>query len=79
MAKKILLNWRYYVLFILFGIATINLLASPCEEHLGEFMQGMLVTKGICFVAGYVLYRIIVKWEAEGSIPELTAFCDEED
>lgn len=73
---NVILNWRYYVLFALFSIGIIGILAPSGEPtidiSMGEWIAAALTSIVIGFGALYAYRRCVKYWERENKIPELT-------
>lgn len=80
---KALLNWRYYVIFVLFSIGIIALMASggdPVEEmSLAKELFLHALYFGISMLSFYILKRVVDYWEARDLIPELTKLAEEDE
>lgn len=75
--KKILSNYRYYVLTALGCIAIFGLFAVPVEMlPFLTWLYVLVSSKVIGIIAGYALYRLTEHWEEQGTIPELTDALD---
>lgn len=59
----------YTVLFVLGFIATIGIFSEP-EPALdtARWTAVFVVSKSVGFAAGYIAYRLMVRWEKEGKI-----------
>ena len=71
---KVLLNWRQWVLYVLFAgglFATIAIFGDD-ERELGEWIEVRVYLVAIVVVCFYSLYRLTKKWEREGKLPEFT-------
>lgn len=79
MVKKILTNYRYYVLLLVAGISFINLFAEPTEESISGFLLGMLTTKSTAVVFGLITYALIRYWDKAGKIGELMELCKDDE
>lgn len=70
---RMIMNWRYWVLFLLGSLAAI-LLMGECDSH------GILVT---IKVAGVVLVAVLAKlgkyWSSKGVIDELVEYVNDSD
>lgn len=69
---KIFLNWRYYVMFLLMfvGFTCLSLAAADPETTAQMKLQGIFFIVGIASI--YISYRLTVRWERKGRIPEYT-------
>ena len=69
--KKILRNYRYYVLLLLGCLALIGIMAVPAEELPTRYWVYTLISsKVIGFTALYAFDRLVSRWEKHGTIPE---------
>ena len=59
----------YIVLFVLGFIATIDIFSEP-EPALdtARWTAVFVVSKAVGFTAGYIAYRLLVRWEKQGKI-----------
>lgn len=70
--KKILSNYRYYVLVVLATIAILGIFAVPVDDlPFAQWCYTLISSKVIGFGAGYIIAKLIKRWEAKGTIPEL--------
>ena len=70
---KILTNYRYYVLFVLMSIAILGIFSVPIEDQpLANWIYCLLSSKIIGVGAGWIAAKLYKRWEAKGSIPELS-------
>lgn len=76
--KRILTNYRYYVVALVGIVATLLLVAFP-DEHLpfGAFCAILLLMKFAAFALYYTLYLLIAFWAPQ--MPELWKLIDEEE
>lgn len=73
--KKIICNYRYWVMLILAVIAVLGIMAVPADEAPFTSWLYMLVSsKLIAVAAGYIFYSLYLRWESRGTIDELTNF-----
>ena len=73
--KKIICNYRYWVLLILGVIAVLGILAVPADElPFTSWLYILVSSKLITVAAGYIFYRLCLRWRARGTIEELTNF-----
>lgn len=73
--KKIICNYRYWVMLILAVIAVLGIMAVPADEVPFTSWLYMLVSfKLIAVAAGYIFRRLYLRWESRGTIDELTNF-----
>ena len=76
--KKVLMNWRYYVLAVLGFISMVGVLGMPDEDSPTWFMD-MLLSKAIGFGTGYIMCRLTLYWSKRNLIPELDEIEKEEE
>lgn len=70
--KKTLTNYRYYVLFVLVTIAILGIFSVPVDDlPLAQWYYTLISSKVIGFGAGYIIAKLIKRWEKLGTIPEL--------
>ena len=76
--KKILTNYRYWVLFLVFVIAVLGIFSEPVDTlpRLRYYLT-LLITKIVGFGAAWLDWRLIRYWEAKGKLPELSDISDE--
>ena len=73
--KKIICNYRYWVLLIMGAIAMLGIVAVPVDElPFLSWVYVLVSSKLIAVAAGYIFYRLYLRWEKRGSIDELTNF-----
>lgn len=75
--KKILTNWRYYVIFAI-TMTALCLLIADTNDDLPFAQQAyiLLSTKLLSAAAFYLLFRLIKLWESRNRIPEMTEIPD---
>lgn len=70
--KKMLSNYRYYVLVLLTAVALLGIMSVPQEDMpLPGWCLVLVSSKAIGFCAGYAAYLLARRWEKQGAIPEL--------
>lgn len=70
--KKILTNYRYYVLFVLVTVAMFGIFSVPVADlPFAQWCYTLISSKVIGFGTGYIIAKLIKRWEAKGTIPEL--------
>lgn len=70
--KKILANYRYYVLTLLGIVAFVGVLSVPADElPFANWCYTLISSKVIGFTAAYIISKLIKRWEKRGTIPEL--------
>lgn len=75
MVKKILTNFRYYVLLGVCLVAMIGTFAVPVDDlPLLTWTWVLFSTKVVGFGGFYLFHRLTKRWEAQGTIKELTDF-----
>ncbi|MBD5302292.1 MAG: hypothetical protein HDS16_04765 [Bacteroides sp.] len=71
---KILLNWRYYVMFVLLFVGIVSLLAVFGEDN--RPVVSWVIARGYYSLSAigsfYTLRRLRVYWESQDKIPEFT-------
>lgn len=73
--KKIICNYRYWVLMVLGTIAMAGIMAVPADElPITSWVYVLVSSKLIAVAAGYVFHRLYLRWEKRGTIAELTDF-----
>lgn len=76
--KKVLTNYRYYLLALLAVLTILGIFSEPAEElPMLTWLWALFTSKAVGFGAGYVYYRLYTRWEKRNSIPELVKFNDE--
>lgn len=75
MIKKVITNYRYWLLFIIASVAVIGTFAVPQDElPLLTWAWVLFSTKAVGFAAFWVFSVLYKHWEKRGTIPELTQF-----
>lgn len=70
--KKILTNYRYYVLFVLVTVAMFGIFSVPVDDlPFVQWLYTLVSSKVIGFGAVYIIAKLIKRWEKLGTIPEL--------
>lgn len=73
--KKIICNYRYWVLLMLGTIAMAGITAVPVDElPFLSWVYVLVSSKLIAVAAGYIFHRLYLRWEKRGTIAELTNF-----
>lgn len=73
--KKIICNYRYWVLMLLGTIAMVGIMAVPADElPINSWVYVLVSSKLIAVAAGYIFHRLYLRWEKRGTIAELTDF-----
>lgn len=74
--KKILTNYRYYILAALAVITVLCLMAVP-NDNLPNIAYAycLVSSKILCLVFGWFTAKLTHYWEGRGSIPEYTDAC----
>lgn len=73
--KKIICNYRYWVMLILAVIAVLDIMAVPADEvPFTSWLYMLVSSKLIAVAAGYIFRRLYLRWESRGTIDELTNF-----
>ena len=70
--KKILTNYRYYVLFVLVTVAMFGIFSVPVDDlPFVQWLYTLVSSKVIGFGAVYIIAKLTKRWEKLGTIPEL--------
>ena len=70
--KKILTNYRYYVLFVLVTVAMFGIFSVPVDDlPFVQWLYTLVSSKVIGFGAVYIIAKLTQRWEKLGTIPEL--------
>ena len=65
--KKLLLNWRLYIIGILFCIAVFCLFSEPVSNS--KYWTELLISsKVLAFLIGYIAVKLTNYWERKGLI-----------
>ena len=73
--KKIICNYRYWVMLILGVITVLGIMAVPADEvPFTSWLYMLVSSKLIAVAAGYIFSRLYLGWESRGTIDELTNF-----
>ena len=73
--KKIICNYRYWVLLILGTIVMLGIMAVPADElPFTSWFYTLVSSKLIAVAAGYIFRHLYPRWEKRGTIEELTNF-----
>lgn len=73
--KKIICNYRYWVLLILGTIAMVCILAVPADDlPITNWVHALVASKLMAIVTAYLFHRLYTMWEKSGAIKELTDF-----
>ena len=73
---KILLNWRYYILLLLWLKSLFYIFAEPVPDTENWFIALML-SKIAGFGCLWLTLKIMLYWKARGDIPELARLLDD--
>ena len=77
--KRMLINWRYYALISLAGVAVTGLFSMPCDNlGLGAWAASFAASKVMGIGAAFACIRLMEKWAEDGKIPELEHYITEE-
>jgi len=70
--KKILTNYRYYVLFVLVTVAMLGIFSVPVDDlPFVQWLYTLVSSKVIGFGAMYIIAKLTKRWKKLGTIPEL--------
>ena len=73
--KKIICNYRYWVLMVLSTVAMVGIMAVPADElPITSWVYVLVSSKLIAVAAGYIFHRLYLRWGTRGTIEELTNF-----
>lgn len=67
--KREFLNYRYYVLFVLFSTAMLFVFGEEQDEAMGDWFFHFIFDKAIGFGAGYAAFRLSEYWQKAGKLP----------
>ncbi|MGN0033434.1 MAG: hypothetical protein ACI358_06650 [Candidatus Limimorpha sp.] len=71
--RKVLINWRYYILTLLVCIGALGICAIPADTlPIGQWITLLITTKAIGAAAFYSCWRLTSIWEKKRLIPELS-------
>lgn len=73
MIKKIISNYRYYVLLVVGFAMIIGICSAPEELNL------LWLSKAVGIAMAWVFYTLIDRWDRGGKIPELSKLAGEEE
>lgn len=77
---KAIINWRYYVLFIIAGIAILGIFSIPDDNlSMTEWLKSLVISKSIGVAAIFGYARLMNIWEKKNLIPELSNLIKEEE
>ena len=76
--KKIITNYRYWLMLIVATVGTIGIFSEPVDS-LSPFawLWTLITSKIVGFGAFYFFYRLVEHWEKRNAIPEFTQFTKE--
>ena len=73
--KKIICNYRYWVLLIMGTIAMLGIFAVPADElPFTSWLYMLVSSKLIAVAASYFFHRLYLRWKKRETIDELTNF-----
>ena len=73
---KILFNWRYYILLLLWLKCIFNIFAEPSPDTENWFII-LLASKMLGFGFFWLALKMMRDWDGQGEIPELTKLLDD--
>lgn len=77
--KKIITNYRYYILLAVSTVAFLGIIATPEDNAtVAEFFRLMAITKGVGIIAAIITVGLYNYWDMNGDIPELSNLASEE-
>lgn len=76
---RLLLNWRYGVLLLLFAIGVVGILSAPSTEDMGRWLMEFVLSKavGAAAICGFVM--LLKYWWRKGAINELTRLAEDDE
>lgn len=71
---KSILNWRQWVIYLLFSAAFLAVAAIFSEDKrpMPEWIEVRIWLAGVAAACSILMWRLAVKWEREGKIKNLT-------
>ena len=73
--KKLITNYRYWVLSLLWATCIISLMAVPGDDlSLAAFITVLIGSKFLCLACIVIHYRLFIRWADRGEIPGFTRF-----
>lgn len=76
--KKIISNYRYYILLAVSFVAIMGVFSVPQEElPLLYWIWVLVSTKTIGILAGWLFVVLFKRWDKAGKIQELTEFTND--
>ena len=79
MLRKIILNWRYYVLLAIDSISIIGIFGYP-ESYEGiAWILAFVISKIIGFYFGYLHFRLFEYWDSRNKVTELSSLINMEE
>ncbi len=75
--RSILLNYRFWILSVLVGCATICLLSEPGTEDVISWCLVLIVSKAIGAFFAWIALRLFRYWAKRGKINELIKYIGE--
>lgn len=67
--KEVLLNYRYYVLIVVFTVAVIGIFSEPNNWlPITHWLYAFTLSKGIGFAAAYIAIQLVKRWDKQGVI-----------
>lgn len=74
---KVITNYRYWLLFIICGVALIALFAVPVDElPLLTWLWVLVSSKALAAAAFYLFHVLYERWTERGTIQELNDFIE---
>ena len=71
--KKIICNYRYWVLLIMGAIAMLGIVAVPVDElPFLSWVYVLVSSKLIAVATGYIFHRLYLRWKKRETTAELT-------
>lgn len=79
MLRKIILNWRYYVLLAISSISLIGIFGYPESYEGFAWILILVISKIIGFYFGYLYFRLFEYWDSRNEVAELSALVNMEE
>lgn len=79
MLRKIILNWRYYVLLVIGSVSVMGLIGCPRDYEGFAWFVALILSKCIGFLFGYWYFRLFKYWDSRNEIAEFSNIVNMED
>ncbi len=77
MMQAIILNYRFWILSVLFAISIVCIISEATAEKLSTWLLVMVVSKLVGVSLAWVTIRLFKYWERKGKIDELVKLIGE--